>query len=121
MYAILETGGFQFSVQEGDKIRTPKLQVQPKEKVIFDKVLFIGGENPRIGAPYVKDAKVGAEVLGSGKGKKITVFKFKRRLKYRKKTGHRQEYTEVKIEKILPPESESMKEDDKDTPGEESY
>ncbi|MCK4404629.1 MAG: 50S ribosomal protein L21, partial [candidate division Zixibacteria bacterium] len=53
MYAILETGGFQFSVKEGEKIKIPKLQVQPREKVIFDKVLFIGGEVPRIGAPYV--------------------------------------------------------------------
>jgi len=104
MYAILETGGFQFSIKEGEKLRVPKLQAQVKEKVIFDKVLFIGGEVPRIGAPYVKDAKVEAEVLGSGRGEKITVFKFKRRVKYRKKTGHRQEYTEVKIEKILSPE-----------------
>jgi large subunit ribosomal protein L21 len=102
MYAILESGGFQFSVKEGERIIIPKLQVQPKEKVAFDKVLFIGGEKPLIGAPYIKNAKVEAEVLGSGKGKKITVFKFKRRVKYRKKTGHRQEYTEVKIEKILP-------------------
>ncbi len=104
MYAILETGGFQFSVKEGEKIRIPKLQAQPKERIILDKVLFISGENPQIGAPYVKDAKVEAEILGSGKGEKVTVFKFKRRLKYRKKTGHRQEYTEVKIHKILSPE-----------------
>ena len=103
MYAILETGGFQFSVKEGEKIRIPKLQAQPKERIILDKVLFISGENPQIGAPYVKDAKVEAEILGSGKGEKVTVFKFKRRVKYRKKTGHRQEYTEVKIHKILSP------------------
>ena len=120
MYAILETGGFQFNVKEGEKIKIPKLQVQPKERVTLDKVLFIGGEKPLIGTPYVKNAKVEAEVLGSGKGEKIVVFKFKRRVKYRRKKGHRQEYTEVKIEKILPPESELMKEDDKDTSGEES-
>ena len=104
MYAILETGRFQFSVKEGDKVRIPKLQVQPKEKVVFDKVLLISGEKPLIGTPYVKNAKVEGEVLGSGKGEKITVFKFKRRVKYRRKKGHRQGYTEVKIEKILPPE-----------------
>ena len=81
MYAILESGGFQFSVKEGEKIRIPKLQVQPNEKVIFDKVLFVGGEHPLIGTPYVETAKVEAEVLGSGKGEKVVVFKFKRRVK----------------------------------------
>jgi len=103
MYAILETGGFQFSVKEGEKIRIPKLEAQVNQKVFLDKVLFIGGKNPQIGTPYIKGAKVEAEILGSGNGEKVTVFKFKRRVKYRKKTGHRQEYTEVKIEKILSP------------------
>jgi len=103
MYAILETGGFQFSVKEGEKIRIPKLQVQPKEKVTLNKVLFIGGEKTLIGTPYIKNAKVKAEVLGSGKGEKVTVFKFKRRVKYRRRKGHRQEYTEIEIEKILRP------------------
>jgi len=103
MYAILESGGFQFSVKEGEKIRIPKLQVQPKEKVTLNKVLFIGGEKTLIGTPYIKNAKVKAEVLGSGKGEKVTVFKFKRRVKYRRRKGHRQEYTEIEIEKILRP------------------
>lgn len=103
MYAILETGGFQFSVKEGEKIRIPKLQTQVKEKVIFEKVLFIGGEKSKVGQPYVKNAKVEAAILGSGKGEKISVFKFKKRVKYRRKKGHRQEYTEVKIEKIHSP------------------
>jgi large subunit ribosomal protein L21 len=103
MYAILETGGFQFSVKEGEKIRIPKLQFQPNGKVTLDKVLFIGGKKPLIGTPYVKNAKVEAEVLGSGKVEKVTVFKFKKRVKYRRHKGHRQEYTEVKVEKILPP------------------
>ncbi|KPL00714.1 MAG: 50S ribosomal protein L21 [candidate division Zixibacteria bacterium SM23_73_3] len=103
MYAILETGGFQFSVKEGEKIKIPKLQVQPKEKVTLNKVLFIGGEKTLIGTPYIKNAKVKAEVLGSGKGEKVTVFKFKRRVKYRRRKGHRQEYTEIEIEKILRP------------------
>jgi large subunit ribosomal protein L21 len=104
MYAILEAGGFQFNVREGDRIRTPKLKVQPSEKFTFEKVLFIGGERPQIGSPYVKGARVEAEVLGSGKREKITVLKKKRRVKYRRKRGHRQDYTELKIERILPPE-----------------
>jgi large subunit ribosomal protein L21 len=104
MYAILETGGFQFSIKEEEKIKIPRLQIPPKGKVIFDKILFIGGEKSWIGSPYVKDAKVEAEVLTSGKGEKITVFKKKKRVKYRRMRGHRQEYTEVRIDKILPPE-----------------
>lgn len=104
MYAILEAGGFQFNVKEGDKIRTPKLGAKPKEKLSFDRVLFIGGEQPLIGAPYVEGARVEAEVLGSGKAEKIVVFKKKKRVKYRRTKGHRQDYTEVRIEKILRPE-----------------
>lgn len=103
MYAILEAGGFQFSVKEGERIRIPKLKEQVKKKVIFEKVLFIGGEKIKVGQPYVKNAKVEAAILRSGKGEKISVFKFKRRVKYRRKKGHRQEYTEVKIEKIHSP------------------
>ncbi len=104
MYAILESGGFQFRVQEGEKIRVPKLETQPQGRIVFQKVLFIGGDSPRIGTPYLENAKVEAEVVGCGKGEKVTVFKFKRRVKYRRKKGHRQEYTEVRIKKILPPQ-----------------
>lgn len=103
MYAIVESGGFQFNVKEGEKIRIPKLEVKPNDKITFDRVLFIGGEKPQVGAPYVKDALVEGEVLSQGKAEKITVFKFKRRVKYRRKKGHRQEYTEVKINKIHAP------------------
>lgn len=103
MYAIVESGGFQFNVKEGEKVKLPKLEAKPKDTITFDKVLLIGGENPLIGAPYVKDAKVEGEVLAQGKGEKITVFKFKKRVKYRRKRGHRQEYTEVRIDKIHTP------------------
>jgi large subunit ribosomal protein L21 len=102
MYAIVESGGFQFNVKEGEKLRIPKLEAKPKDKITFDKVLFLGGEKPLIGAPYVKDAKVEAEVISLGKTKKITVFKFKK-VKYRRKKGHRQEYAEVRINKIHAP------------------
>lgn len=103
MYAVVESGGFQFNVKEGEKVRIPKLEVQPEEKITFDKVLFLKGEKTLIGTPYVKNAKVEARILSCGKGEKITVVKFKRRVKYRRKKGHRQEFTEVKIEKIVPP------------------
>jgi large subunit ribosomal protein L21 len=103
MYAVVESGGFQFNVQEGERIRVPNLGIQPKEKVTFDKVLLLGGEKTLIGTPYVKNAKVEARILGGGKGKKVTVGKFKRRVKYRRKKGHRQEFTEVEIEKIVSP------------------
>lgn len=103
MYAIVESGGFQFNVQEGEKVRIPKLQAETKDKIIFDKVLLIGGDKPLIGTPYVNDVKVEGEVLSRGKAQKITVFKFKRRVKYRRKKGHRQDYTEIKINKIHAP------------------
>ncbi|MGB7061033.1 MAG: 50S ribosomal protein L21 [Candidatus Zixiibacteriota bacterium] len=103
MYAIFESGGFQFSAKEGERVRIPKLQVGPKDKLTFDKVLFIGGEEPLVGSPYVENAKVEGEVIASGKGDKVTVFKFKRRVKYRRKKGHRQEFVDVQIEKIVLP------------------
>ena len=102
MYAIVESGGFQFNVKEGEKIKIPKLQAKPKDIITLDRVLLLGGEKPLIGAPYVKDAKVEAEVLSLGKAGKITVFKFKK-VKYRRKKGHRQEYAEVRINKIHAP------------------
>jgi large subunit ribosomal protein L21 len=104
MYAILETGGFQFTVKEKEKVKIPKLDIPIKDKVIFDKILFIGGEKSFIGTPYVKDAKVEAEVVTSGKGEKVIVFKKKKRTKYRRIKGHRQDFTEVKISRILLPE-----------------
>ncbi|MFH1336691.1 MAG: 50S ribosomal protein L21, partial [Candidatus Zixiibacteriota bacterium] len=89
MYAILETGGFQFTVKEEDKVKIPKLSEPNQKKVIFDKILFISGEKSFIGTPYIKDAKVEAEVVTSGKGEKITVFKKKKRVIYRRPKGHR--------------------------------
>ncbi len=101
MYVIMETGGMQFNVQEGDKVKIPKLDVEPGKKFTFDKVLLVGGqEKPLIGTPYIEGAKIEAQVTEQGKSDKITVFKYKKRTKYRKKTGHRQPYTEVLIKKI---------------------
>lgn len=103
MYAVFETGGVQFSVKEGDRIKAPKLEGQPKDKIVLDKVLFIGGEECRVGSPYIQGAKIEAEVVGSGKGEKVVIFKKKKRTKYRRTTGHRMHYTELKIGKVIAP------------------
>mgnify|MGYP002514208327 CR=1 FL=1 len=100
MYAVIETGGKQIKVSKGDSIFVEKLDVKEGETVTFDKVLLIGGESSKVGAPYVANATVTAKVEKQGKGKKIIVFKYKNKTTYRKKQGHRQPYTRVKIEEI---------------------
>jgi len=97
-YAIIETGGKQFKVRRDRRIRVPSLPGEVGERVTFDRVLFaFDGESTSIGAPTVEGAAVTAEIVGHGRGKKIVVFKFRRRHRTRKKTGHRQDYTEVAI------------------------
>ncbi|HOA91056.1 MAG: 50S ribosomal protein L21 [Bacillota bacterium] len=96
-YAVIQTGGKQYTVSEGDVIRVEKLDAEPGSVVDFDKVLLIGGDETKVGTPFVEGAKVSAEVVKSGKGKKIIVFKYKAKKNYRKKQGHRQPYTELKI------------------------
>lgn len=100
MYAVIETGGKQVKVSKGDSIFVEKLDVKEGDKVTFDKVLLIGGESSKVGAPYVANATVTAKVEKQGKGKKIVVFKYKNKTTYRKKQGHRQPYTRVIIESI---------------------
>ena len=100
MYAVIETGGKQIKVAKGDSIFVEKLDVKEGEKITFDKVLLIGGESSKVGAPYVANATVTAKVEKQGKGKKIIVFKYKNKTTYRKKQGHRQPYTRVIIESI---------------------
>lgn len=101
MYAIVETGGKQFKVQEGDVIFVEKLDVAPEANVTLDKVLLVSNENTiNVGAPYVAGATVSAKVLAQGKAKKIIVFKFKPKKGYKRKQGHRQLYTKLQIEKI---------------------
>lgn len=102
MYAIIETGGKQYRVQEGDTIYIEKVNGNEGDKVSFDKVLLVSTEEEvKVGKPYVEGAAVNATVLEHGKGKKIIVFKYKSKKDYRKKQGHRQPYTKVKIEKII--------------------
>lgn len=100
MYAIIETGGKQVKVEEGQAIYIEKLDAQEGETVTFDKVLFVGGENVKVGKPLVEGATVTGKVEKNGKGKKIIVFKYKPKKNYHKKQGHRQPYTKVVIEKI---------------------
>lgn len=100
MYAVIETGGKQQRVEKGVEIYVEKLDVEAGDTITFDHVLMIGGDKLTIGNPFVSGAKVEAKVLKHGKQKKITVFKFKAKKKYRRKQGHRQPYTKLTIQKI---------------------
>ena len=98
MYAVIESGGKQHRVVEGETLKLEKIEVATGETVEFDKVLMIGGaDDVKIGTPMVAGAKVTAEVVTQGRHKKIKIIKFNRRKHYRKETGHRQWFTEVKI------------------------
>jgi len=101
MYAIVETGGTQVKVSEGEVFRIPKIESEINQKISLNKVLLVAdGEEVKIGHPYLDGVTVEAEVVGSGKEAKVTVFKFKRRVKYRRKIGHRQPYSEIKVNSI---------------------
>ncbi len=101
MYAVVETGGSQFTVEEGSQIRIPKIEGSSGDKITLDKVLLISdGNEPVVGTPYIENATVEAELVDQGKAEKVTVYKKKRRTKYRRTHGHRQQFTEVKITKI---------------------
>ena len=99
--AIFETGGKQYKVNEGDELYIEKLDLEDNAKVKFDKVLAVFKENDsKIGSPYLKGASVTAEGVKSGKAKKIIVYKMHAKKGYRRKQGHRQPYTKIKIDKI---------------------
>lgn len=98
MYAIFENGSHQFRVQEGDVVRIDRRDGDPGTEVVFDKVLLVAGDGaPSIGAPYVEGARVVATILQTYRAKKIIIQKFRRRKGYRKRRGHRQPFTNVKI------------------------
>ena len=101
MYAIIQTGGKQYRVSEGDVLSVEKLPVAEGEEVVFDQVLTVVADGDvKIGKPVLEGAKVTAKVVEHGKGKKILVFKYKAKSNYRKRQGHRQPYTKVEISKI---------------------
>ncbi len=102
MYAVFQTGGKQFRAEPGNRLRIPSLDVEPGDSVTFDSVLLIGDgeESVNVGTPTVDGASVKAEVLRHGRADKIIVFKRKRRKGYRKKQGHRQNFTEIRIDEV---------------------
>ena len=98
MYAIIETGGKQYKVTEGDTLFIEKLEAEANAKITFDKVLAVlNGDSATFGAPVVEGASVDATVVKNGKGKKIRIFKYTPKKGYRKRQGHRQPYTKVEI------------------------
>ncbi|AFJ03305.1 LSU ribosomal protein L21p [Methylophaga frappieri] len=98
MYAIVATGGKQYRVKEGEKLRVEKLTAEAGDTVELDKVLLVGeGDSVKVGAPYLDGAKVTAKVAAQGRGDKVKIIKFRRRKHHRKQMGHRQAFTEIEI------------------------
>jgi large subunit ribosomal protein L21 len=101
VYAIIETGGKQYKVSEGDIITVEKLGVEAGSEYTFDKVIVLADDaDVKVGAPYVEGASVAASVIGDGKAKKVIVYKYKAKKGFHKKNGHRQPFTKVQINKI---------------------
>ncbi|MSQ88073.1 MAG: 50S ribosomal protein L21 [Betaproteobacteria bacterium] len=102
MYAVIQTGGKQYRVKSGEQVKVELLAVEVGAAVSFDRVLMLGeGEGVRVGAPFVDGATVKATVVAQGRGEKIRIFKLRRRKHYAKTQGHRQGYTEVRIDEIV--------------------
>jgi large subunit ribosomal protein L21 len=116
MRAIIETGGKQFTVAPDKTIRVPTLAGEPGDEVTFDRVLYVAGDGGdeegesgvQIGAPFVQGGRVTAEIVRHGRAKKIIVFKYKRRKRYSRKKGHRQNFTELRVTDIAIGESEGF-------------
>lgn len=97
MYAIIQTGGKQYRVQEGDEFKVEKLVAEVGDKVVFNEVVAVGGDKLIVGKPFVEGYAVEAEVLEQGKNDKVIIYKYKAKKDYRRKNGHRQPYTLVKV------------------------
>jgi len=97
MYAVIKTGGKQYKVEEGDRLRVEKLEVAKGDEITFDQVLFIGGDEYILGKPVIEGAAVKAKVVRQMRGPKVIIYKMKRRKGYHKKQGHRQNLTEIAI------------------------
>ncbi|KSU83777.1 50S ribosomal protein L21 [Fictibacillus enclensis] len=100
MYAIIQTGGKQVRVEEGQAIYVEKLDVEAGDVVTFEDVLMVGGDSLKVGAPLLDGVTVTGKVEKHGRGQKVIVYKFKAKKNYRRKQGHRQPYTKVVIDKI---------------------
>ena len=101
MYAVIRTGGKQYKVAQGDEIKLEKLPGQIGDQVVFDQVLLTSdGENVKLGKPTLEKARVVGKITGQGRNRKVVIFKFKRRKGYQKRRGHRQYFTQVRIEGI---------------------
>jgi len=104
MYAVIETGGKQYRVEAGQLLTVEKLSGNAGDKVEFDRVLLLSDdEKVAVGRPVVEGARVTGEIVGEAHGEKLTVYKFRRRKNYRRKTGHRQHYTTVRIDQVVGP------------------
>lgn len=104
MYAVVKIAGEQLKVEKGQRVRVPKLKVEEGDTQQFTDVLLVADEGDvKVGSPTVEGASVSAKVVGHGRGKKVIVFKMKRRKTYRNRNGHRQDYTEIQIEDIVLP------------------
>lgn len=113
MFAIIRTGGKQYRVEAGDTVRVEKLEAKLGDRLELPEVLMVGGEKAHFGEPTVPNAKVTAVVVRQGRDAKITVFKKKRRMGYRRTQGHRQWFTELFIDSITSPEGQTAKSDAK--------
>ena len=121
MYAIIETGGKQYKLQNGDQVKVEKLSAEAGNTVVFDKVLACGeGSDIKVGTPYLEGLTVEGEVVESGKGDKVIIFKYKAKKDYRKKQGHRQPYTLVEITSVAGVKAEPKKEEPAEAPVEEA-
>lgn len=102
MQAVIQSGGKQYRVKPGDALRVESLSAEIGATVSFDQVLLVGdGDGAQVGAPFVSGARVNATVLAHGRGDKVTIFKMRRRKHYQKSQGHRQAYTEVRIDEVV--------------------
>ena len=99
-YAVIKHGGKQYLVKEGDKIRVEKINALEGEEVLFDKVLLVSGKDVKVGMPFLENTKVSAKVLKNGRAKKIIIFHYNSKTRYKKKGGHRQPFSEVEIKEI---------------------
>ncbi|MDQ7801987.1 MAG: 50S ribosomal protein L21 [Armatimonadota bacterium] len=100
MYAVVETGGKQLRVSEGQTVRVERIPGEPGQEVVLDRVLMVSGEQTLVGTPWIPGARVVARIVQQGKGRKVTVFKYKPKVRYRRKRGHRQLFTALRIERI---------------------